>query len=73
MAGTRIQLDLFIPDMTPQELKENYPLAVSEIKRLVGKARKLNEGADNEEDTVRAQYHICRHDEGLPCDEWTDI
>ena len=27
----------------------------------------INEGTASEEMTVRAVYHICRHDEGKPC------
>ena len=30
-------------------------------------AEKINAGLDNEENTVSARYHICRHDEGKSC------
>lgn len=34
---------------------------------------KVNEGQYNEEMTVKATYHIHRHDEGLPCDQEEEI
>lgn len=34
---------------------------------------KINAGNTNEEQTNKATYHICRHDEGLPCDSEISI
>ena len=36
-------------------------------KALVGKATSINEGEDHEE-VSHIDYHLCRHDEGLPCE-----
>lgn len=33
----------------------------------------INAGTDNEEDTTSFKYHICRHDEGKPCEPSQEI
>ena len=66
----RFQLDLAIPesafDSIPDAKKQAFKDAVRAIKSL---AVKINEGKVNEEMTVRAVWHRCAHDEGLPCNE----
>ena len=75
MALIRIQLDLAIPSEVAQKtavkakLLELYAL----IKLAKSYSVKINEGLPNEEMTVRAVYHICRHDEGLPCEPVVEI
>lgn len=78
MAGLRFQLDLFIPEATtgtlvsgikiPTALATKIPTIRQAIRDLKAYASKINAGNLNEEMTVRAVYHICRHDEGKPCD-----
>jgi len=46
------------------------------IQKLKKLSRKINEGLPNEENTVRAIYRICYHDEGEghpPCEPEQDI
>jgi len=74
MALWRGILDLAIP----LEVWENIPLARKlafrdEVRALKALAVKINEGQPNEEMTVTAQSHICRHDEGKACDKPQDI
>ena len=42
---------------------------------LQGKAyaEKINAGTAQEENTVRAMWHVCRHDEGKSCDPEIEI
>ena len=83
MAGLRFTLDLYIPEDSdgtevagvkiPSVLAENLPTIRSAIRQLKGFARRINEGKDNEEMTIRAAYHICRHEDGLPCEPEQEI
>ena len=73
MAGTRLSVDFFFDGMTPQQVKEAFPQLLPAIKASKAKASKINEGKDNEEMTVRAIYHICRHEDDLPCDPDVEI
>lgn len=73
MAGTRLRLDLFLPDMTPLQVAQTYPAILQGIRQLKGLARKINEGQPNEEATVTAKYHLCRHDENKPCEPEREI
>ena len=70
----RFSLDLAIPsevyDSIPATKKTAFRDMVRAMKAL---AVKINEGKDNEEMTVVAQFHKCRHDEGLPCEPEQDI
>ncbi len=72
MALIRFTLDLAIP----MEVYNALPLAKKietrdAIRSLKALAVKINEGKDNEEMTVKAQWHLCHHDEspGEPCVE----
>ncbi len=68
MAGTRVQIDLYFDGKTPQQVNQEFPTLLPIIKAAKAKATKINEGKANEEMTVKATYHICRHDEGKACD-----
>lgn len=73
MAGTRVRVDYFFKDKTPQQVSQEFPQLLPSIKVAKAKASKINEGKVNEEVTVRATYHICRHDEGKSCDPEVEI
>jgi hypothetical protein len=73
MAGTRVKIDFFFPDMTPQQVKTAFPELLPAIKAAKAKTSVLNAGKSNEEFTMRATYHICRHDEGKSCDAEVEI
>ena len=74
MALIRIQADLAIPidvyEAIPADKKQAIRDAIRFLKLL---AVKINGGKDNEEMTTRAVYHICRHDEGRPCNQEQEI
>jgi len=57
----------------PQEVADHLADYVREIRRVKKYAVRINEGKDNEEMTVTANYHICRHDEGKPCEPEQEI
>ena len=63
MAGTRVQIDLFFKDKTPEQVNKEFPALLPAIKAAKAKASNLPN-----EMTVKAQYHICFHDEGGSCD-----
>jgi len=74
MALIRFGLDLAIPesvyDAIPLAKKTAFRDAIKAMKAL---AVRINEGQDNEEMTVKASWHKCKHDEGLSCDAEQDI
>ena len=63
----RVRLDLSFGEKADAQVLMNY------AKSLSNNAISINEGKDNEEMTVSAVYHICHHDEGLPCEPETEI
>ena len=73
MSYLRFNLDVAIKQPIPETLKNKLPIIRSHVRDLKSYASKINEGTPNEEMTVKATYHVCRHDEGLPCDEETEI
>uniref|UniRef100_A0A6M3JBR4 Uncharacterized protein n=1 Tax=viral metagenome TaxID=1070528 RepID=A0A6M3JBR4_9ZZZZ len=76
MSGVRFQLDLFIPQAVYDTIPSAKKLAFRDIIRAVKAfATKINEGAANEEMTVRAAWHTCGHDESppQPCDPEQEI
>jgi len=73
MSFIRFQIDIAVKQPIPDELKERLPAIRREIRRLKAYASKIKEGSGNEETTVKASYHICHHDEGLPCEPEQDI
>ena len=73
MSYLRFTLDLAIKQPIPQALKSKLPEIRDAIRQLKAYASKINEGSVNEEMTVRATYHICHHDEGLPCEPEQEI
>jgi len=36
-------------------------------------SERINEGKENEEDTIKAKFHICKHDIGEPCSPEEDV
>jgi len=65
MAGTRLQVDLFFKDKTPQQVNKSFPKLLPMIKEVKDKALRA-EGVE-----FRADYHECFHDEkpSKPCGE----
>jgi hypothetical protein len=63
MAGIRIISDLYFKGMTLQQVKNAHPNLIPALKDAKAKASKINEGKDNEENTVKSTYHVCYHDE----------
>ena len=62
----------------PEDVFNNIPLARKiafreEVRALMKLAVKINEGLANEEMTVTANWHECRHDEGQACGEIHEI
>jgi len=87
MAYLRFRTELAIPlgdivtNPTIAQIREKLPLEVAthladyvrEVRRAKKYAAKINEGQPNEEMTVTATYHICRHDEGKSCEAEQEI
>ena len=73
MSYIRFNLDLAVKQPIPQALQNKLPAIRDAIKQLKAYASKINEGQANEEMTVRAVYHICHHDEGLPCEPEQEV
>lgn len=87
MAHRRFIIDLAIPDTIPPALLQKptpaqltaignmtwLEIIKTMVQRLKGYSEKINAGTLKEEDTVRARWHICRHDAGQSCDPEQDI
>ncbi len=58
----RVRLDLSFANQSDAQALMDAARALS------AKAVSINEGKDNEEISFR-DLHICRHDEGLPCEK----
>lgn len=74
MALIRFSLDLAIPEATyaaiPAATKTAFRDRVRALKAL---AVKINAGQPNEEMTIKAVWHRCRHDEGETCGDEQDV
>jgi hypothetical protein len=57
----------------PTALAAKIPAIRQAVLDLKAYAAKINAGKTNEEATVKAVYHICRHEEGTPCDSEKEI
>jgi len=74
MAYIRFTLDLAIPETVYAAIPSTKKIAFRDaIRAMKALAVKINEGADNEEMTVKASWHKCYHDEGKSCEPEMDI
>ena len=74
MALIRFSLDLAIPENVFEAIPTARKLAFrDEVRALKALSVRINEGLPNEEMTVKASWHRCLHDEGLPCGEENGI
>uniref|UniRef100_A0A6M3IXB4 Uncharacterized protein n=1 Tax=viral metagenome TaxID=1070528 RepID=A0A6M3IXB4_9ZZZZ len=74
MSFIRFQIDGAVEQEAYKALPAATKTAIRDkFRQLKTFCAKINEGSDNEEDTVSFKWHTCRHDEGLPCDEENDI
>uniref|UniRef100_A0A6M3KLH6 Uncharacterized protein n=1 Tax=viral metagenome TaxID=1070528 RepID=A0A6M3KLH6_9ZZZZ len=55
-----------LPAATKQAIRDKF----LQLKTFCAK---VNEGSDNEEDTVHFKWHLCYHDIGGPCEPEQDI
>ena len=68
MSYYRVQIDIAVKQPIPKALKNKLPQIRDAIKLLKSYAENVGD-----EMTVRAVYHECRHDEGLPCEPEQEI
>lgn len=73
MSYTRIKIDLAFKNPMSNTVKAKLQELKSLIKQGKAYAEKINAGKPNEENTVKAQWHVCYHDEGKPCGEVHEI
>ena len=70
----RFRIDLAIPrsvwESLTQTQRDAWRDKIAQLRML---AKKINVGLFNEEDTVRAKVHICRHEFGETCPIEGDI
>ncbi len=69
MSHLRFTLDLAVKMPIPSALQTKLQAIKDRIKELKAFAEKIN----SEENTIRATYHICHHDEGKPCEPEQEI
>jgi len=73
MALRRYRIDLAYPEPISPQLEGRLRAFENAARAILPDAVIINEGQDNEEDTIRAKKHICYHDEGLPCEPEVEI
>ena len=73
MALLRINIDLAFPMPLSSTVQTRLNALKAEIVKAKAYAVVINAGQPNEEATVRAGYHVCRHDEGLPCEAEQEV
>lgn len=74
MALIRFNLDLAIPKNIYNAIPTTKKLALrNSIRELKALAVKINEGSIQEEMTIKANWHICYHDEGKSCEPEQEI
>ncbi len=67
MSYLRFNVDIVIQEPIPKELAEKLSAIQEAITTLKNFASVINEGKDNNEQTIKATCHRCLHDEGKPC------
>ena len=67
MAHKRITINLALEMPIPPDVQAKLDKLLTEIMEVQKLAVTVNEGKDNAEPSI-ARTHICRHDEGLPCE-----
>ena len=74
MAYKRYVIDLAFKLPLPSTLTGQLTAFEATIRNVLRQsAGKINVGLINEEDTIKATWHICRHDENLPCEPEQEI
>ena len=70
----RFRLDLAVKKSVYEGLTQVQRDAIRDrVRQLKALANKINAGTANEEDTIQARYHLCRHEFGESCPEEQDI
>ncbi len=73
MSLRRVQLDLAVPEPLSPALEEQWDALLNHIRAFKRSSLKLNKGLANEENTTRADWHICGHGEGKECGPKVEI
>jgi hypothetical protein len=73
MSYLRYNIDLAFKQPISSEVQAILTSFNAELKKLKPFAEKINADGMNEEDTERAKMHICKHDEGFPCEAEKEI
>lgn len=74
MAFVRFTIDGAVPKDAYDALSSATKTSIRDkFLQLKALCRKINKGLPNEEATVSFKWHVCRHDEGLPCDQEQNI
>jgi len=70
----RFEISLAIPSGVYDSISDTKKKAFRDAVRAIkAYAVKINEGADNEEMTVRTVFHKCHHDTGETCEPEQEI
>lgn len=73
MSYLRFTIDGAVKLPLPTALNNALPDIKAKLQTLKAYCSKINAGQSNEENTIRFKYHICHHDEYLPCEPEQDI
>jgi len=73
MAYLRFNIDLAFKQPLEASLQADIKSFKTALLKIKPFAVKINAAAMNEENTQMSKQHICKHDEGKPCEEKVDI
>lgn len=73
MSLLRVNIDLAFPLPLSPAVQTKLNALKGAIVKAKAYAVKINEGRVNEEISIRAVYHICKHDTGEPCEKEIEI
>ncbi len=77
MSLRRLEISLAVPEdkngKLPIALESQWNSLLSEIRAFKQASVKINAGLANEEDTIKASWHVCHHDTGEACEPKIDI
>lgn len=74
MQYIRFKIDGAVPKADYDALPSATKTAIRDkFLQLKALCSKINAGTSNEEDTVSFKWHICKHEDGLPCEPEQEI
>jgi len=66
-------IDIAVKEPIPDALKGKMQMIRNAVKQLNMYSERINAGKANEENTIKAKFHICKHDINELCGPEEDV